>query len=116
MKFKRGESNLEFINMNLVRRQNIEVEDVKKIDQLQTLRRYIFDIIDDLDDVERIKELSEFLTELEFKLQGLWGFPKNADYHRWWVIPKCSCPKLDNDDNIGTPWKIYDDNCIIHGS
>lgn len=115
MKFERGESNLEFVNLRLVKQQNVPIEDLKKIDKLQTLRRYIFDIVDDLDDVDRIKELSEFLTELEFQLQTLWRFPKNPDFHRFWDNPKCSCPKFDNMCNIGTPWKIYDGGCIIHG-
>lgn len=114
MKFTRGQWSLESINYRLVERMNVSDENVQTIIKLQAFRRYIYDIIDDIEDVERIIELSEFLTQLEFRLQRLWGFPENEDYHRWWNNPKCDCPKLDNEDYLGRKYKIYSKNCIIH--
>jgi hypothetical protein len=115
MKFKRGESNSESINKSLVEIQRIDDYSYENIRVLQGLRRYIFDIIDDLEDVQRIRELNNFLTQLEFRLQGLWGFKKDENYHRWWDVPKCSCPKWDNQDLIGTSNRIYSNDCILHG-
>lgn len=60
--------------------------------------------------------LNKYVTELEFELQRLWGFPENINYHRYWfLLPKCTCPKIDNNELIGSILKYYNNDCIIHG-
>lgn len=49
-----------------------------------------------------LKKYDKEYTKLEYKLQKLWKFPKNAAYHRFWDRPKCSCPVLDNEDRYPT--------------
>jgi len=113
--FKHATSKLYSVNNNLVIRQNIGLEDVKRIVKLQTIRFYFYDLIELSDDKEEIRRLAKFITQLEFQLQVLWNFKQDENMHRWFDIPKCSCPKMDNADNLGTPYKIINPKCIIHG-
>jgi len=59
---------------------------------------------------------AERITEIEFKLQDAWGFPRNNYYHRFWDLPGCKCPKMDNDDRWPTGMYVYSGDCPIHGS
>lgn len=53
--------------------------------------------------------------ENEFKLQRLWGFDEDARYHRFFDLPHCNCPVLDNLERLGTDYQIHNQNCPIHG-
>ena len=52
---------------------------------------------------------------IECKLQKLWGFPVDANYIKFWRIPGCSCPRMDNDDRYPTGLYVYSGSCPIHG-
>ena len=62
-----------------------------------------------------LRLLNESITELDFKLQELWGFPLDPNYHRWWEVPQCACPHFDNVDRYGTKYRVTVDKCPIHG-
>lgn len=56
------------------------------------------------------------LEDLEFYLQGLWGFKRDKNFHKYWLEMKgCTCPKMDNDDRFGTNYRIYNSSCPWHG-
>lgn len=64
----------------------------------------------------QIFKLSIDLEKLEYKMQSLFGFPLNRNYHRHWLsVPGCSCPELDNKDYYGTEYRLFDSDCKIHG-
>ena len=66
--------------------------------------------------ISETHHLVKKLEEIEFKMQELFGFQHNRDFHRYWLeSPRCSCPKMDNYDNYGTPYRITDLDCPIHG-
>ncbi|UOF80632.1 hypothetical protein [Caudoviricetes sp.] len=52
---------------------------------------------------------------IQFALQKAWGFPEDKKYHRWWYLPQCTCPKLDNDDAYPTGYYTVSANCPVHG-
>ncbi len=54
-------------------------------------------------------------TIIQFELQRLWNFKENAMYHRHWTLPKCTCPKYDNEDAF-PHHKYISGNCVLHGS
>ena len=56
------------------------------------------------------------ITECEYKLQEAWGFPRNAKFHKFWELPLCKCPKMDNEDRYPTGMYVYSGDCPIHGS
>ena len=52
---------------------------------------------------------------MEYLLQELWGFPQDADYHRYWKeVKDCCCPKLDNEDALYFGRRIYSGDCPWH--
>ncbi len=106
---------LYMINQNLVNRQKVSPEDVKRIVKLQNLRKYFFDFMELSNDKDEIRRLDKIVTQIEFQLQKLWGFPQNKNFHRWFDVPKCTCPKMDNADNMGSEYRIINPNCILHG-
>ena len=54
--------------------------------------------------------------ENEKNLQKLWGFPEDENYIRWWWVPKCTCPKLDNDDNYPIGYYTTSMYCPLRGN
>ena len=60
--------------------------------------------------------ISDKVTELEFELQRLWGFPQDKEFHKYWLnIGSCSCPKMDNMDRLGYG-RIINLGCPVHGT
>ncbi len=57
-----------------------------------------------------------FIQDVEFTMQGLWGFSRDEDYHTHWLTLKgCTCPELDNIERFGTG-KIINKSCPWHGT
>lgn len=102
-----------WLNKNLVDRQNAW----KKLDEIAELHHFkkaIYNILEETKDRKLMKSLALDLREIEFKLQETWGFPLDANFHRFWDYPKCECPKIDNYDAY--PHLQYiNNNCPLHG-
>jgi hypothetical protein len=101
------------LNRNLLTRQNawgnldaIKAEHVIKLN--------IYEAIKKEEDKAALKCYSQNLTDLEFRLQALWGFPKDARFHRFWQTPKCLCPLLDGEDSWGTGYTYINGECPLH--
>ena len=57
------------------------------------------------------------LENLEYKMQELFGFKVDRDFHKYWKdLTGCLCPRLDNLENFGTPYRITTDDCPYHGT
>jgi hypothetical protein len=68
------------------------------------------------DDKSELKELAYTIENIEFMMQEAWGFPKDSNYHtHWFELPKCICPKMDNKDSYGTPYRVIRVDCPVHG-
>ncbi len=103
------------INTNLAIRQNLTDEDVENIKKLHAIRNCYFGLIEVTDDKSELINIRDIITQIEFSLQKIWGFEEDARYHRFFDIPKCDCPKLDNSDLLGTGHRYINPNCILHG-
>jgi hypothetical protein len=86
-----------------------------KIKKLHVKKFKVFKKMEKTNDVEKIKQLVQDIENLEFQLQLAWGFPQDRNYHTWYNIPRCTCPKIDNREKCGTEFRIVDGNCPIHG-
>ena len=75
----------------------------------------LFDEMDKTDDSVKLHAFADGVQQLEFKLQRLWGFSENAHFHEWYLVPKCTCPKMDNADYRGTKYGITSGDCPVHG-
>ena len=107
----------EHLNQNLVARNNVSYEA-----QLQLCELY--DELDALLETSKLEGLtradydiiSERVTELEFELQRLWGFPQDEEFHKYWLsVGSCSCPNMDNMDRLGYG-RIINLGCPVHGT
>lgn len=107
-----------YVSPTLVKSQNINKKDLARIKELHVMRLELYDQIAEavVKYKYNIPSLMEQYTRLEFALQKIWGFPADETYHRFWDIPSCLCPKLDNVERIGTQYKIINQNCPLHGS
>lgn len=77
----------------------------------------IYEALDEvLKNPESVDDPVEFIEKMELLLQHLWNFPQDKTFHRYWLkIDKCSCPIMDNMERIGTPYRVYNRECIWHG-
>jgi len=67
------------------------------------------------DDVIGLRRLFKRWRANEYALQVLWGFRKNKHLHRDFNLPHCTCPKMDNEDALGTPYRWVTERCVYHG-
>lgn len=91
-------------------------DNLEEIRDMHTLKHVIFLDIEQETNPKRLKELDLAVQEVEFQLQDLWGFPRHAGFHKFWNRPKCTCPKLDNEDNYPTGFYVINKECPLHGN
>lgn len=101
------------LNKALLDQQNCW-DNLEAIKDAHVIKLCIYEIIQDEKDTEALKTLAQDLTEIEFYLQELWGFSKDSRYHRFWLYPKCECPKMDNEDDY-PHLQYYNAGCPLHG-
>ena len=90
-----------FVSETLARTQGISDEAIAELVQLHKDRIDLFNLMKEMDpklDNEALFECSEEWQKGEFKMQKLWGFKEDPKYHRFWNLPHCSCPSMDNID------------------
>ena len=102
------------LNKVLVDRNNLAEENIANIERLHRVKHYIFEYMNNTDDPEKLKKLANLVELVEYKLQSTWGFNIDKNYHRWFEVPKCSCPKMDNAQYIGLGYKVINKECKIH--
>lgn len=92
----------------------------RNIRQLQCIAKEINimleNAVDDKAKPDVIKVLRGLLTQTEFALQTLWEVPVDKNWHSYWLKnERCTCPRLDNYEDLGSGDFIYDMECPIHG-
>ena len=104
-----------YLNANLIAKQNVSD---KNLDLIKHSHIYRWQLIKDMeaaiDDPAELQLLAKKIEEVDFYLQGLWGFEKNADFHKWWELPGCNCGIMDAKDTYGTSYRYYSSECPIH--
>ena len=103
------------LNERLLESQGVSEEGLENIKALHVHRLDIEAAMRRARSSKRLKELFATWTGLQFDLQAAWGFPLDVNYHKFWRVPKCICPKLDGDDRLGTPYAVRTVGCPIHG-
>jgi hypothetical protein len=103
------------LNKSLLDKQNCwaNLEGIKK---LHELKLEIYDLMETTNKTNELAAYDKVLTQLEFRLQDLWGFDRNANFHRFWERPKCECPQIDNSERYGTSYSIVNMKCPLHGT
>lgn len=107
------------LNEHLVTKQGLTKENVLEIKLIHvTLQDYFMQVSkqDPYDwSASDKRSIIETVEQLEFILQRAWKFEQNRNMHTWWYrVPHCTCPKLDNMDNMGTEHRYYSMTCPLH--
>lgn len=74
-------------------------------------------LMDEIVDNPRLDkyDTNVFIEDIEFTMQGLWGFTRDRDFHIHWLRRAgCTCPKMDNHDLMGAPYRIITEGCPHH--
>lgn len=106
------------INKNLVKQQDITDVTLEKIKLKHGVKRFFLNwlaTINVADEPQTTKTLLDCITDIEYSLQDLWGFPKNSNYHKFWDLPQCKCPKMDNEDRYPGGYYVINGSCPLHG-
>ena len=75
----------------------------------------LYDKMDEHDNPKRLRDFAKQIKENEFEIQELFNFDRNYAFHRWWEVPKCTCPTMDNQDWWGNDRCYISGDCPIHG-
>jgi hypothetical protein len=116
MKSKNFKKRTIVLNSNLIVRQRIDDLTVDRIKKLHTIKNCFLDLMHLENDSKKLKDLTSKITQIEFQLQKLWNFPQDEYYHRFWELPKCECPKMDNIECYGTGHRYINPQCRLHGN
>lgn len=107
---------LSFVSPTLVISRKLSAEQVDAIRELHIERGAVFATMHAEDDSLKLQALARRVEMIEFELQSLWTFPIDAGFHDWYKVPRCVCPKMDNNESKGTKMQIITTSCPIHGS
>ena len=113
--YKNGEVILT-LNKHLIKKQGLTQEDVNRLKELHLERISIEKQLDEASRPEDIKTIFGWWSQNQRELQSAWGFPVDDNWHPSHRLSKCSCgATMDNNERLGTPYKIYKSDCPLHG-
>lgn len=113
------------LNGSMIVEQNISDDALTKLKDSHVMRDILLrgmeqslepNLKQSLDTSVILRQYAKLHAELENLQQELWGFGANADFHRWFDLPGCTCPLLDNQDRIGSSQRIINTECPIHNT
>lgn len=101
----------------LIESQNVSHDQVLRLVELHVKKLSLFDEMKATDDPAALKAGAKRLEAIEFAMQDNWNFTQDRGMHEWYLIPKCTCPKMDNADSRypGSTHRIFHGNCPVHG-
>lgn len=112
--FDQAEGKTTVLNKRLMVQQCCTEDDMTALLVSHVLRASVFEAMNRTDDPHELQRYDRVYKHLQRAQQELWKFQQNDNYLRFWDVPKCGCPKMDNDDAVGTPYKITSAACVIH--
>lgn len=105
------------LSEHLVKSKKLNANQIQVLKDLHVERLGIEEQMSACEDRAELKQLFKTWTEIQRRLQTAWGFEANDSFHRFWEVPKCSCNAvMDNLERLGTPFKIVNNECLVHGS
>lgn len=102
------------LNEYLIKKRHLTEDDVKAIIIWTKAKSKLFTKMKHTKDIKRLRELANQVTRIEYFIQEAWHFRRNKNWHRFWLLPRCTCPVLDNRDRLGTKYSVISGDCIIH--
>lgn len=102
------------INARLIESKEIDDSTLKEIIRIHEHKLIIYADIQKETELIMLPLYAKILTHYERKLQVLWGFTVDNRFHRFWNTPRCTCPKLDNEDRYPNGYYIRNLECPLH--
>lgn len=105
------------LNSDLVAAHDLDEGQITKIKKLHVEKYKMVRLMElsSKEEVQVLREIASAISDIEFELQKEWGFTQDANFHRWWNLPHCACPKLDNEDAYPSGYYVVSDACVLHG-
>lgn len=103
------------LNQALIAKQGLTLSEVLTIEELHKTKQLLIWRMKHSKKPETLRRLADEVTEVEYKLQDAWKFPRDKNFHKFWELPGCSCPLHDNCERWGTGYAVYSQDCLIHG-
>jgi len=89
-----------------------EYETVQKISNLHKSKYLLFKKMEQCPEKD-LPLWNEYVVACEYALQRAWGFTEDSAYHKHWLTPRCTCPRVDNEE--GWSYRaIYSRDCPVH--
>ena len=104
------------LNGRLAIKQNVSDEQLEKLKATHVLAHHLKNAARNTSDPVKLKMLAAEFDKIETEQQLLWNFDPDPNFHRFFDFPGCTCPKSDNTERLGTPYKIINATCPIHGN
>ncbi len=109
-----------YLNARLLDQQGIHKDKAGKVKferlkELHRSRHYVELTMKNTTAPGILKHLGYVWTMIQYALQQEWGFREDPKFHEFWNLPKCTCPKLDNEDRHPAGKPIFNIDCPIHG-
>ncbi len=103
-----------YLNKLLLIKQKVSDENLELLKHAHIYKFNLYTEMGAADSPAEFKVIAKKITDVEYYMQELWGFPKDIKMHRFWELPHCNCAKIDNEERYGTGIYIYSKNCPIH--
>lgn len=103
------------LNRSLAVQQKLSQAEVDVLKYLHAGKDNVMSQMKATDDKHLLKMFGKMITLIEFELQRVWKFPLDEKFHRFWYVPKCTCPKMDNDDRYPSGHYVINLSCPVHG-
>ncbi len=109
-------------NEELIEKQKVTIEQKTELEKLYILLEGTVNTSKILQEKDSLNFttghiLASTVKDIEFMLQKNWNFDQNEEYHSYWFrMPGCTCPIMDNQERLGTPYGIITVSCPYHGS
>lgn len=119
--YKRKDGTTFYLNPHLIRERKIGWMAIKGIIKAHKEKDAIINAmmcvqVNHINMIKHLRLLAKEVTKIEYRLQKLWHFKKDKKFHRFWELPHCSCPRMDNEDRYPSKNYIINYSCILHGS
>ena len=103
------------LNPVLISLQNLSEADVSLIKRLHMTRMEIECDMEDAPSEYILKGLYSLWWNVQHLLQDAWKFERNDNFIRFWDVPRCTCPKMDNEENYPLGYYVTNMSCEVHG-
>ena len=105
------------VNLSLAEERGLSYDDIRIVETLHKVRDRIHKKLK-AKEAEPTPAVSKFLEDIEETLGEIWFGKADLSYYKFWKVPKCTCPKIDNEE-IYPSWAswayYYSIDCPLHG-